>query len=359
MRPRSGGETIEMNFASDNTTGVAPEIMDALQEANHAAAPPYGTDPWTTKLEAMLTECFERPVAAFPVATGTAANALALGTLCPPFGAVYCHETSHIHEHQCAAPEFYTGGAKLLPVAGPHGKLDPDAFEAAFGSSGPGDVHRVRPAVLSLTQATEMGTIYTRDETAALATTARERGLHVQMDGARFANALAALGCTPAEATWRAGVDVLCLGATKNGAMAAEVVIFFDPAQAETFSFRRKRGGHLFSKMRFLSAQLIAYLVNDRWLRYARHANAMATRLAKAIQALDTVRLLQPVDANMLFAEIAPETARRMADAGYVIETWPAGEHLHTRMVTAFDTRPEDVDGLVAQFRDPLISGGR
>ena len=339
------------NFASDNVTGVAPEIMAALAEANQGPAPAYGNDPWTTRLEALLEDVFECRVAAFPVAVGTAANALALGTICPPYGAVYCHETSHIHEHQCGAPEFYTGGAKLLALRGDRGKLEPDVLTTAFAPGGPGDVHRVRPAVLSLTQATELGTVYSRDETAALAECAHDRGLQVHMDGARFANALAHLGCSPAEATWRAGVDVLCLGATKNGALAAEVVIFFTPDHAETFPYRRTRGGHLFSKMRFLSAQLVAYLENDLWLKHARHANAMAARLAQALDPIDSVRLLEPVDANMLFAEITPTTAERVARAGYVIETWPIGDRLHTRIVTAFDTQPSAVDGLAATLR--------
>ncbi len=337
-----------VSFSSDNATGVASEIMAAMVAANTGPAAAYGADAWTQRLEPMLTDLFEHAVAAFPIAVGTAANALALGTICPPFGAIYCHATSHINEHQCGAPELYTGGAKLLPLPGLHGKIDPRRFANAFLPTGPGEHHRVRPAALSVTQATERGTVYSAAEIGALAEAAHDRGLLVHMDGARFANALVHLGCSPAEASWKAGIDVLCLGATKNGALAAEIVVFFDPARAETFSYRRKRGGHLMSKMRFLSAQLVAYFENDLWLRHARHANTMATRLSAALANAEDVHMLERVDANMVFASLPTSVAQRVADAGYEIETWPVGGQLHARIVTAFDSRPEDVDGLAA-----------
>ena len=255
-----------MNFRSDNVTGVASEILDALAEANReSAATPYGDDPWTARVEARFDELFERKVAVFPVATGTAANVLGLAMVTPPYGAIYCHAESHIAVDECGAPEFYTGGAKLVDLPGDGGKLEAGQLDAVIGAAAAGDVHHVQPAAISLTQATEAGTIYTIDEVAAIAEVARRHGLALQMDGARFANAAAALDRAPAELTWRAGVDVLAFGATKNGALAAEAVVFFDPARAEGVGFRRKRGGHLFSKMRFLSAQLDAYLADDLW----------------------------------------------------------------------------------------------
>src|SRR5262245_32552627 len=271
------------NFCSDNVTTIAPEIMTALERANSSAAMPYGNDEITKRLEQRIAQIFERSVAVFPVATGTASNALALSTLTPPYGVLYCHEQAHIQVDECGAPELYTGGAKLLPLPGASGKLTPGALAAALSLGWRGSVSNPQPAVLSLTQATENGTVYRLDEVRALAEVAHAHGLKVHMDGTRFANALVSLNCAPADASWRAGVDVLSLGATKNGALAAESVIFFDPALAQTMAFRRKRGGHLFSKMRFVSAQLEAYLSDDLWLRNARHANAMARRLADGL----------------------------------------------------------------------------
>src|SRR6185312_1799022 len=241
--------------------------------------------------------------AVFPVATGTAANALALAALTPPWGAIYCHEAAHIQSDECGAPEFFAAGAKLLPLAGEDAKLMPATVEAALLERGV--VHHVQPSALSISQATEAGTLYRPAEIAALGALARRHGLALHMDGARFANAVAALGCAPADLTWRAGVDALSFGATKNGALAAEAVIFFDPAKAADLAYRRKRAGHLFSKMRFLSAQLDAYLADGLWLRNARHANAMAARLGQGLARLPGARLVHPVEANEVFVELA------------------------------------------------------
>ena len=340
-----------MNFASDNTTGAAPEILAAIAAANEGAAMPYGNDPITKRLEAAFNRLFEREVVAFPVATGSAANALALATMTPPYGAIYCHPESHINVDECGAPELFTGGAKLISIPGDAGKIAAADFAAALEASGKGVVHHVQPAAISLTNETEAGTLYTPAEVRAIAELAHAHGLYVHVDGARFANAVAALGCSAADLTWRAGVDALSFGATKNGALCAEAVVFFDRHLAESFGYRRKRGGHLFSKLRFLSAQLEAYLKNDLWLRNARHANAMAKRLADGLQALPGVALLYPVEANEIFARIPDRAIRGAFADGYVFYRWAGEADEKCRLVCAFNTRAEDVDGLLASLR--------
>jgi threonine aldolase len=334
------------NFRSDNVTGVAPAIMAALHEANSGPAMPYGDDPWTERVTGKAALLFEREVTVFPVATGTAANALALASIVPPFGAIYCHAQAHIATDECGAPEFYTGGAKLVGLGGAHGKIAPDDLAAALAVGGAGVVHHVQPAGLSLSQLTEAGTLYGPSELRALTALARRHGLKVHMDGARFANAAARLDCAPAELTWRAGIDVLSLGATKNGALAAEAVLFFDPALAREFAFRRKRAGHLFSKMRFLSAQLEAYLTDGLWLANARHANRLADRLAEGLALLPGCELLHPVEGNEIFARFPPGLAEALVADGFLVEPWNAEGT--ARMVTAFDTEMRDVDELLA-----------
>jgi threonine aldolase len=341
-----------VNFASDNVAGVAPDILAALEAANHGAAMPYGADDVTRRLEKRFAEVFEHPVAVFPLATGTAANALALACLASPWGAIYCHEEAHIATDECGAPEFFTGGAKLVTCPGEHGKLTPETV--ARHIAGAGVVHQVQPAVLSITQETEAGTVYRPDEIAALSGLARCHGLALHMDGARFANAVAGLDCSPAAVTWRAGVDVLSFGATKNGALAAEAVVFFDPAKAAAFGFRRKRGGHLLSKLRFVAAQLEAYLTDDLWLRNARHANAMAARLGSGLACLRGARLLHPIEGNELFVELSETAIERLAAAGFGFYRW--GEAPVLRLVTAFDTAPAAVDAFVRVAGDALSS---
>jgi threonine aldolase len=338
-----------MNFRSDNVTGIAPEILAAIAAANAGAAASYGADAVTERLTQRVSEIFEHEAAVFPVATGTAANALALASVTPVWGAIYCHEASHVQTDECGAPEFFAGGAKLLPLAGADAKLAPAAIEAAMIERGV--VHHVQPAAISISQATEAGTVYQANEIAALAAVARRHGLALHMDGARFANAVAALGCRPADLAWRAGVDVLSLGATKNGALAAEAVVFFDPAKADGFAYRRKRGGHLFSKMRFLSAQLDAYLADGLWLRNARHANAMAGRIAAGLAALPGARLRHPVEANEVFVEL-PEAAIAALDAaGFGFYRWGGDASRTLRLVTAFDTLIGDVEACIATAR--------
>lgn len=348
-----------MIFTSDNAFGTSPEILAALARVNEGAAASYGADDTTIGLTQKLSEIFERDVAVFPVATGTAANSLSLATLTPPYGAIYCHEVAHVNVDECGAPEMFTGGAKLVGIGGANGKIDADALGVKLSVPRKGDVHQVVPSALTITQSNEAGGVYTLAELRALTGIAREHGLGVHMDGARFANALVSLGCTPAEMTWKSGIDVLSFGATKNGAMAAEAVVFFDPAKAADFEFRRKRAGHLFSKMRFLSVQLEAYLENDLWLRNARHANAMSKRLADGLTAIDGVVLASAVDANEVFARLPVALFKRLikTEAGFYPWANPddakEGHVQQTiRLVTSFATKETDVDRFLALAHD-------
>jgi threonine aldolase len=342
-----------MNFASDNVTGVAPEIMDALARANETVAMmPYGADEITARVETAFAELFQHEVAVFPVATGTAANALSMSVMCPPYGAIYCLEESHANADECGAPEFYTGGAKLVAVPEVEGKMTASALDARLAGRGPADgVHVVQPAAVTITQASEMGTVYSADDLAALGETARKWGLKLHVDGARFANAVAAGNQSPADLTWRAGVDIMSFGATKNGAMAAEAVVVFDPALAETLGFRRKRGAHLFSKMRFLSAQLEAYVKDDLWLRHARHANSLAARMATALDSAPGVELDYPVEANEIFASAPKAVWQKLQAAGFIFYTWGDAERPSARFVTAFDTDDQHVDAFAAALK--------
>lgn len=336
-----------INLASDNVAGAAPEILAAIAAAAGGRQPSYGGDEVTARLQERLSEVFERRVAAFPVPTGTAANALALATFTPPWGAVLCHREAHVAVDECGAPEFYTHGAKLLLADGAHGKLTPATLTAAV-PEWRGDVHRSQPAMLSLSQATESGTVYSPAEVGALAEAARSHGLAVHMDGSRFANALAGQGCSPAELTWKAGVDVLSFGGTKNGCVMAEAVVFFDPDQAADFAFRRKRAGHLLSKMRFVSAQLEAYLADGLWLRLARNANDRARQLAEGLQALPGVELLHPVEANEVFVRLPAALAEGLAAQGVVAAHW---EGEIWRFVGAFDTDAATIETVLQRAR--------
>ncbi len=336
-----------MNFASDNVTGVSPEIMAALNAANQGVAIPYGQDEYTQRLETQFKELFETDVTVFPVATGSAANSLALSVMTPPFGAIYCLAESHINVDECGAPEFYTGGAKLVTLPGSDGKIQAADLALVLERSGAGVVHHVQPASVSITQATEAGTVYTPDEIHALAEVAKRHNLYLHIDGARFANAVASLGCSPADLTWRAGVDVLCFGATKNGAMAAEAVVFFAPALAKTFGYRRKRSGHLFSKMRFLSAQLEAYINNNLWLRNASHANQMARKLAQGLVRLPGVKLCYPVEANEIFIQLPEAVISSLLADGFYFYRWGGEDSTTVRLVTAFNSSEADVNAFI------------
>ncbi|MHA1530248.1 MAG: threonine aldolase family protein [Alphaproteobacteria bacterium] len=349
-----------MFFTSDNAAGVHPDILAAVSRAGAGPAMAYGNDPLTAGVEVRIREVFEAPEArAYLVATGTAANALALACLCPPWGTVYTHKGSHIENDECAAPEFYTGGSKLTLIGGADARIDAAELAEKIRTAAPHDVHNVQPGALSITQATELGAIYPLDETARLAAIARAAGIGVHMDGTRFANAVARLGCTPAEASWKAGVDILCLGATKNGAMGSEVVIIFDPAKAREFELRRKRGGHLFSKMRFVAAQMDAYLTDGLWLTMAGHANAMADRLAAGLREAPGAEVLNTVEANMIFAEIPlaahrrlqAEGARYYAARGGQDENAPDDAPYAIRLVASFETTEAEVDRFIEVLR--------
>jgi threonine aldolase len=345
-----------MNFASDNAAGMAPEILEALTRANEGFVLGYGNDDLTRNVERRIGEIFERDVAVFMVPTGTAANALALAHVSPSWGAVFTHAEAHIVTDECGAPEFFGNGVKLIGLPGVGCKVAPDVLSAALAPYQGHAPHQVIPSALSISQASEAGTIYRPDEVAALAEIAHARGMKVHMDGARLANALARLNASPAQATWNAGVDVLSFGATKGGAMAAEAVVFFDRALAAQMGERRKRAGHLLSKHRFLAAQFQAFLHDDCWLRLARHANAMADRLASGLSRAGFAPVW-PVEANLVFVIVPKGLNERLRAAGARYyergsDSLPAGVALRpgdalVRLVTSFATHASEVDRFV------------
>jgi threonine aldolase len=342
----------EVNFASDNTAPVAPAILDAIVAANAGYALGYGNDDWTAGVERRLSEIFEREVAAFLVPTGTAANALALAHVTPPWGVVFCHVDSHIATDECGAPEFFGAGLKLEGLPGGGAKIAPKTLQAALGGYGGHSPHQMVASTLSITQASEAGTIYRIEEVATLCEIAHGRALAVHMDGARFANALARLNARPAQMTWQSGIDALSFGATKGGAMAAEAVIIFNSERAGFFGERRKRAGQLLSKHRFLAAQFAAYLADDLWLKLARHANAMADLLA---QKLGEIGLppVWPVEANLVFVALPRALDAKLKAAGASYYVRPSGDlslpvdHVLARLVTSFVTQAEDIERFV------------
>lgn len=349
-----------MHFASDNTSGVAPQVMAALNAANEGHVPSYGADGLSDAVRDKIRDLFDAPEAAvYLVATGTAANALSCAVLTDPWGAIFCHRNAHIEEDECGAPEFYTGGSKLVLVDGPHGKMDPEALRGAIAHTGRGGIHNVQRGMVSITNATEAGTVFTSKEVSRLTAVARDFELPVHMDGSRLANALARLGCTPGELTWQAGVDVLSFGGTKNGCMGVEAVVIFDPARAHEFELRRKRGGHLFSKNRFLAAQMLGYLAGGGWLETARHANRMAARLAEEIMDIPGGSLIHPTEANAVFARLPRVLHRRALGAGAQYYLWPFDqsldgdddEPLTARLVCSWATTEEEVDDLLDILR--------
>jgi threonine aldolase len=342
-----------MNFASDNTAPIAPAILDAIAAANSGFVRGYGNDDWTARVEQRVAEIFEHDAAVFLVPTGTAANALALAQVSPPWGVVFCHTESHVLTDECGAVEFFGNGLKLVGLEGDGGKITPQVLQSALSSYGGHSPHQMIPSALSITQASEAGTIYRIDEIARLSEIAHARSLAVHMDGARFANALVRLNATPADLSWRSGVDVLSFGATKGGAMAAEAVVIFDPARAAFFGERRKRGGHLLSKHRFIAAQFLAYLENDCWLTLARHANAMADSLAEKLTAVG-LRPVWPVEANLIFLVI-PRTLDaklKAAGANYYVRSSESlaigADNVLVRLVTSFATEADDVERFVS-----------
>lgn len=351
-------DEMAMNFASDNVMGASAPVLEAIVRANDGAAPAYGADAVTHRTQDLFRRIFEKEdLAVFPVATGTAANALALAALVPPYGLCVCHEAAHIVEEECGAPEFFTGGAKLAGLPGAGAKLDPGEV-ARFIDGLPANPKQMPPGAVSISQASECGLVYRPEEVSAIAEVAHGRGLTVHMDGARFANALVALGAAPADMTWRRGVDILSFGATKNGCWAAEAVVVFDPALAHSLPYRRKRAGHLLSKARFVAAQLEAYLDGGHWLANAAHANAMARRLSEGLATRAGVRLAWPVEANEVFAVLPRRLDTALRAAGAIYSPWSSrslghGDRLGpdevlVRLVTSFATSEDLVERFLA-----------
>ena len=330
-----------ISFRSDNDWGASPAILAAVAACNADTARPYGADPWTGRARQRLCEVFGREVEVLLLATGTAANSISLAAMSPRWGSIVCHRHAHVLADECGAPEFFTGGARLVPSASAGSKLDPACVRGEL-AIGKGDVHCVQPSAVSITQCTEDGNVYSPEEVAAVSAVCRESGALLHMDGARFANALVSIGCTPAELTWRAGVDVLSFGATKNGALGAEAVLFFDPARAADFEWRRKRAGHLLSKMRYVSAQLLAYLEDGLWLRNAARANALARRLGAAAGPL----LRHPVEANEVFIKAGDSPIAQLRAAGFEFYDWGAEGSGEARFVVSWDQPEDDVAAL-------------
>jgi threonine aldolase len=344
-----------VNFASDNVYGVDPRILQAIVDSNARLTDvSYCHDDGSQAVEDRLSHIFEHDVKAFLVVNGTGANSLALSAMCPPYGGVLCHEGSHINTDECNAPELFTGGAKLVTMAGEGNKLTPAIIEARMAQFMHGE-HGAKLSALSITNATELGTIYTPAEIKALADVVKPHGMKLHMDGARFANALVSLGCTPAELTWKAGVDALSFGGTKNGGMMLEAVVFFNEQLAADFLYRRKRAAQLVSKGRFLSAQMLAYLRDDVWLPNAKRANAFAQILAQGLQQSNTVRLSNPVEANEVFAVMPRETFNAITNAGAHFYEWPmdglAADEVHCRFVLSFATPEEHVQQFLGLLR--------
>ena len=333
-----------VKFASDNVAGACPEVLDALMKANEGDSAPYGNDDYSKVLQEKFSEIFEKEVIVYPTASGTAANALALSTMTPVFGNIYCHKLAHINTDECGAPEFYTGGAKLIPLTGINGKITPEELEKNI--SGTGIVHNTQPSSVSITQVCETGEVYELDEIKKIADVAHKHKLNMHMDGARFANALVALNCTPAEMTWKSGIDVLSFGATKNGCIAAEAIIFFKPELVGNISFLMKRAGHLLSKMRFVSAQLDAYISNDVWLKNAKQANEMGKKLSDGLVKHNSIKLAYPTQANEVFAKFPREMIEHLNSLGYKMnEDELDGQAV--RLVAAWNTQNSDVESFL------------
>ena len=343
-----------MNFASDNVYGVHPSIMAALAAANGATAPSYGGDGFTQQAEERLKQVFGCDLRAFLVMTGTAANGLSLSAITPGHGAIICHAEAHIAVDECNAPEHFTGGAKIIGLNGPGGKITPAMVEKTLKGFIRGE-HDPKPRGVSLTNATELGTVYAPAEVKAFSDLIRPRGMKLHMDGARFANAVAGLGVTPADLTWKAGVDVLSFGATKNGAMMLEAVIFFDLALAEDFAYRRMRSGQLMSKSRYLGAQMLAYLEQNLWLENARRANALAQKLSDGLRQFNAIRIPNPVAANEVFAVMPRTLYDRLLSSGAKFYDWMpdslgdaiSPDEIFARFVLSFATPEEDVDAFL------------
>lgn len=327
-----------MHFASDNIIGVHPNIMRALDKANQGIASSYGNDELSALLTSQLAKLFETDLTVYTVTTGTIANCLSLSALVQPHHFIYCHDHAHINTDECGAPELFTGGAKLKGLPGANGKIDLKQLEQHLAETAYLRPHMNKPGCISISQATECGTVYTLAELKAIADLAKSHSLPIHMDGARFANSLIKLGCSPAEATWQAGIDVLTLGATKNGALAAEAIIFFNNDYAKDFDYKLKRGGQLLSKARFFACQLLAYLDNDLWLQNARHANMMAAKLAALFTSYD-LQIAFPVEANEVFVYLPRQLANYLQEQGASFYEWsPLTTNLYRFVTSCFST---------------------
>ncbi|SNS44189.1 L-threonine aldolase [Granulicella rosea] len=338
---------LEQQFASDNYSGICPEAMAAIEESNHGHAPAYGNDPWTQHAADAFRELFEKDCEVFFVFNGTAANSLALASLCQSYQGIICCDSAHVETDECGAPEFFSNGSKLLVARSEDGKLSSAAIRELATKRM--DIHYPKPKVVTMTQSTETGRVYTPAEVRALSETCKEHGLSLHMDGARFANAVAALGCTPAEMTWKAGVDVLCFGGTKNGMAVGESVVFFDRKMAVDFDYRCKQAGQLASKMRFLAAPWVGMLGSGAWLKNARHANDCATYFAGQVAGIAGVKLVGPVEANAVFLAASDAILDRLRAKGWLFYTFIGGA---ARFMFAWDTELARVDKLVRDLKD-------
>jgi threonine aldolase len=343
--------TISRHFASDNYAGICPQAWRALEEANRDHAVGYGEDGWTDRAANLIRDIFETGCEVFFVFNGTAANSLALASTGQSYHSILCHETAHVETDECGAPEFFSNGMKVLQVPGPVGKIDPESVERMVLKRG--DIHYPKPRAVSLTQSTELGTVYTPDEVRAIWAKTKEYGLSLHMDGARFANAVASLGVPPKVITWQSGVEVLCFGGTKNGTHCGEAVVFFNRDLAREFDYRCKQAGQLCSKMRFLAAPWVGMLQDGAWLEHAAHANSMARRLEERLASLSGVEILFPVQANVVFAKLPIAVIKALWEIGWKFYTF-IGQG-GCRLMCAWDTQPEDVDAFAADIERCLL----
>jgi threonine aldolase len=348
------GSLERFDFASDNTAAICRPAWAALTEANADAEISYGDDQWTRRVIARVREIFETDCEVFLIFNGTAANALALAQLCRSYHGVLCHENAHSQTDECGAPEFFSGGAKLIPTPGKNGKLDLGNLDAALQRYR--DVHSPKPRVLSLTQATELGTVYRRDEIETLCAFAREHSMSVHMDGARFANAVAALECAPKSIAWEAGVDVLCFGGTKNGTAAGELVIFFKKELAHEFDYRAKQGGQLASKMRFLAAPWVGLLTDNAWIENARHSNRCAQLLAQKLAAALGIEPVFPCEANAVFLRLPEQLVARLHESGWRFYKFIEPDIY--RLMCAWSTTEQQIDEFIADVANSVAANG-
>ncbi len=338
---------LRRQFASDNNSGICPEAWTALAEANQGHARGYGDDPWTEQAADLIRELFETKCEVFFVFNGTAANSLSLASLCQSYHSILCHEIAHVETDECGAPEFFSNGTKVLLLPGENGKIDPDGIERMVQRRS--DIHYPKPRVVGVTQATEVGTVYTVDELKAIGDRAKKLGLKVQMDGARFANAVASLGVKPSEITWKAGVDVLCFGGTKNGTHVGDAVVFFNRELAHEFDYRCKQSGQLASKMRFLAAPWVGMLKDGAWLIRAAHANAMAALLFDELKPVPSIKILFPRQANAVFAELPERISTGLRERGWMFYNFIGRGGC--RFMCSWDTTPEDVRAFAADLK--------